>query len=85
MPKVKETIEVKEELEVKTEPVESSEEDEVMECEEQPNHQSVGAPTGQTPRGPEFLFLAQQNRNCDPASPKFDHCMWGGCIQKNQR
>ena len=83
MPKVKEKI--KEELlEVKIESVESSKEDEVMELEDQPNHQSVGAP-GQTPRGPEFLRLAQQNWNWDPASPKFDHCTWGGCIQKNQR
>ena len=89
MPKVKEKSEIKEELlEIKAELVESSEEDEaseedeVMEPEEQPNYQSVGAPTGQTPRGPEFLRLAQQNRDWDPASPKFDHCTWAHCIQR---
>jgi len=41
--------ELKEELEAKTWPIKSSEEDEVMECEEQPSHQLVGAITGQPP------------------------------------
>ena len=82
MPKVTEKHEIKEELlEVKIESVESSEEDEVMELEDQPNHQSVGAPC-QTPRNPEFLRLAQQNRDWDPASPKFDHCTWAHWIQR---
>ena len=44
--------EPKEELEAKTWPIKSSEEDEVMECEEQPSHQLVGAITGQPPWGP---------------------------------
>lgn len=52
-----------------------------MEC-EQPSHQFIGAPSGQTPRAPEFLRLAQQNRDWDPASPTFDHCTWGGFVQR---
>ena len=53
-----------------------------MELEDQPNHQSVGAPNGQTPRGPEFLRPTQQNQDWDPARPKFDHCTWAHCVQK---
>lgn len=29
--------------------------------------------------------LAQDNWDCDPASPKFGHCAWGGCIQKTSK
>ncbi|CAJ1340452.1 unnamed protein product [Effrenium voratum] len=38
--------------------------------------------TGPAPRWPEMLRLAQQNRDWDPASPKFDESTWGGYIQK---
>ena len=76
MPKVKEKNEIKEELlEVKIESVESSEEDEVMECEEQPSHQLVGA----------HWSTPMRSRDWNPASPKFDHCTSGGRNQKKQR
>ena len=54
----------------------------MLELEDQPNHQSVGAPNGQISRGPKFLRPTQQNRDWDPASPKFDHCTWAHCIQR---
>jgi len=53
-----------------------------MELEDQPNHQSVGAPNGQTSRGPKFLRPTQQNQDWDPVRQKFDHCTLAHCVQK---
>ena len=76
MPQAKQEVEIKEEVEVKTEPTESSD----SEVEGEEKQQFVAAPS--IPKGPDFLRLAQLNRDWDPASPKFDRATWASCIKR---